>query len=345
MKGYTFSNVNELDYQILVPIWGDIKYLENIEYLSTYSSKVTLCTTGNGSDDFYTSLNTLADKYGFQIFKDKPNNFFEKSNKRTTSGSMRDTTIRNALKTVKTLFVVTLDADSTTTRDMSYLVGELEHRNLDIASIRIIPNNANASLLTRLQAFEYNVAMNFRYLCPWLISGACHVAKTDVLENIMNRHSLFFQGNDVETGLLAKMLGYKVGHIPFVVLTAVPDNFRSWFRQRLAWGGGEFRIYIINFKFIFRHPFFWFYGAIVTICLFPLRLYALFTFSHHLYFVLAVYIGLAFCLHWKKKNIYLFLMPFYTLFLSSIMTPLGILWYFKMAHKDKNYGIIKSSRR
>lgn len=344
-KRYTFSGNKNDNYQILVPIWGHIKYLENVEYLSGYKSHVTLCTTGDESKEFYNSLNAIAIKYGFSVFVDKArSDLIEKqatsNEKRATSGQKRDSIIRNALKTVATYYVVTLDADSITDEDMSLLVGEFEQRYLDIASIRIVPDNGGSSFLTRLQVFEYDTAMNFRFLCPWLISGACHVAKTYVLENIMNRHSLFFQGNDVETGLLAKTIGYKVGHIPFIVRTSVPANVESWTRQRLAWAGGEFRLYIMNLKFIFQHPLFWFYGAVVTIGLFPLRWVALSVLTPSLYIILTLYIGLIFYTHWKNKNWWLLLMPIYTLFISLVMTPLGVVWYFHMARKDKNYGII-----
>jgi cellulose synthase/poly-beta-1,6-N-acetylglucosamine synthase-like glycosyltransferase len=257
---------------------------------------------------------------------------------------MRDTIIRNALKTVSAPYVVTLDADSVTDNHMSVLIGELEHRQLDIASIRIIPSNGEKSLLAKLQVFEYETAMDFRYLCPWLISGACHCAKTYVLKSIMDRHSLFFQGNDVEIGLLAKTMGYRVGHIPFIVRTAVPEDLNSWIRQRLAWAGGEFRLYIINLKFITRHPFFWFYGAVITIGLFPLRWVALSVSTPSLYVILGLYIVLTIYVHWKNRNKYLFLMPFYTLFISVVMAPLGVIWYFYMARKDKNYGIINKKQ-
>jgi cellulose synthase/poly-beta-1,6-N-acetylglucosamine synthase-like glycosyltransferase len=344
---YLFSNKKHEDYQILVPIWGNIIFLENVKYLSKYGSKVMLCTSGNESKEFYMNLDALVQKYDFKLFKDKTNfKVGEKvgSNQRAISGSIRDTIIRNALNTVMKPFVVTLDADSTATIDISYLVGELKQRELDIASIRIVPSNSNVSALTKLQTFEYYVAMNLRFLCPWLISGACQAAKTDVLKNIMNRHSLFFQGNDVEIGLLAQVLGYKVGHIPFIISTSVPDNFKSWFRQRLAWGGGEFRLFLINFKFILKHPLFWIYGAVITICMFPLRWIAFSSLSSNIYIILGLYVGLILYLHWEKRNWWLILMPIYMLFNSLIITPLGIIWYFYMAYKDKNYGIINNKK-
>lgn len=343
-KKYEFSGYKNEDYQILVPIWGNIKYLQNIEYLSPYGSHVVLCTTGQESQEMYDALESLSTKFGLRLFIDKTQLVAGKKRKerkeRTTSGQMRDTLIRNALKTVKASYVVTLDADSTTEKDPALLIGELEYRDLDIASIRIVPENKNESFLAKLQVFEYEVAMNFRYLCPWLISGACHTAKTHVLSDIMDRHSLFFQGNDVETGLIADTLGYKIGHIPFIVKTFVPADLISWMRQRLAWAGGEFRLYVVNIKFMSRHPFFWFYGAVITISLFPLRWLALSVRTPSLYIVLVLYAGLILYTHWKNKNFWLIMMPFYTLFNSLVLVPLGVLWYFHMAYKDKNYGII-----
>lgn len=342
---YQLANRRCEDFQILVPIWGDIKYLENVDYLSKYKSHVTLCTTGDESSAFYADLEAVIAKYGFQSFRDGPDFSFEEkprpnSGERTTSGSMRDTIIRNALHWVTEPYVVMLDADTITAEDIALLVGELECRELDVASIRLEPSNGEASALTRLQVFEYDVAMRFRFLCPWLLSGACHAAKTKALEDIMDKHSLFFQGNDVETGLLAKRFGYQVGFVPFVVLTTVPADPKSWLRQRLAWAGGEFRLFIVNFKFIVRHPLFWIYGALVTICMFPLRWEALASPTSQLYLILGLYVSLIFGLNWKKRNAWLIAMPLYTLFLSLVMTPLGIVWYFRMALRDKNYGII-----
>lgn len=342
LRKYEFSYVNENDYSILVPIYGNIRFLENVEYLKQYGDKVMLCTTGNESESFYKDLQAIATEYSFKVFIDEPNLSYANSNKRMTSGTKRDTIIKHALKHVESFFTVCIDADTTTEKHLSYLVGEVEHKNFDLASIQIVPNNKEASVLTRLQAFEYHTAMNFRFLFPWLLSGACHAGKTNVLINIMNKHSCFFQGNDVETGLLANTLGYKVGHIPFVVLTSVPDNLIDWYRQRIAWSAGEFRLYIMNLGFIIKHPYFWFYGGIVTICLFPLRWLSLFALTVNLYIVLAVYFAMILYLHWKRKNPYILLMPLYTLFQSLVLTPIGILWYFKMSYKDRNYGIIRT---
>jgi hypothetical protein len=344
-KTHQFLASPVASFRILVPIWGNIKYLENVDFLAPYCDKVTLCTTGDESDEFYADITKLQKKFGFEVYIDPPVNTKKGTSTavRSTSGTIRDRIVRNALATIEEEYVVPLDADSTTVENISLLVGELVRQNYDIASIKIVPRNTD-SILAKLQVFEYELAMRLRFLAPWLISGACHPAKTKVLHDIMMRHSLFFQGNDVETGLLAKTLKYNVGHLPFHVLTTVPDKIKPWFRQRLAWAGGEFRLFVVNFKFILRHPFFWIYGTFITIFFFPLRWLALSGINTSLFLLILLYLFLAVFIHWKNLNWYILLLPFYTLFVSVIMVPLGIYWYFYMALKDKNAGIIDATR-
>lgn len=341
---YTFSNNHHDDFTVLVPIYGRVSYIENAEYLAQYGDRVMFCTTGGETPEFNAELLALADKYNFRVF------FAAWSNsggakKRATSGTIRDRLIRDALAQIETKYVVPLDADSVTVEHIGVAVGELEARNGDIASVKLIPTNHDHNWLTRLQKFEYRVAMDMRYIVPWLISGACQVAKTTVLRDVMNRHSLFFQGNDVEIGLISKSLGYKVVHIPFEVHTALPSGLYPWYRQRLAWGGGEFRLFIVNFKFILQHPFFWIYGALLVILALPLRYIAIASLSWSLAIVLGMYLLLIIGMHWKNKNAWLALLPPYILITSLVMVPLGAVWYFWMAFKDKNMGVIKPHRQ
>jgi hypothetical protein len=342
-KSYKFRSTHHHDFTILVPIYGRIEYLENEKYLSQYGNHVMLVTTGNETKSFMRSLRKIAEKHSFQIFiADWPSE--QDLNKRSTSGTIRDRLIRDALKTVKTEYVVPLDADTITQEPISIAVGELIEEKADIASVRLIPSNGDKNWLTKLQKLEYRISMDMRYVIPWLVSGACQIAKTKTLEDIMDRHSLFFQGNDVEIGLLAKHLGHKIVHIPFEVHTALPDKVKPWLRQRLAWSAGEFRLFIVNFKYILKHPFFWIYGAVIVILAFPLRYLAISSHSLSLLIVLGLYVALLFAVHWRYKNTWLLAMPAYTLFVSLIMVPLGILWYIGMAIKDRNIGLISVRR-
>ncbi len=347
-KRYTFGDEINDDFTLIVPIYGNIKYLENVEYLHQYGSKVVLCTTGDEQQEFYDQLQKIADDNGFRIFRDKPADSYGHmgaGQKRATSGTIRDRLIRNVLvNEVRTEYVVPIDADTTTHQPISRLVGELARNGWDIASIRLILSNRNGSVLTKLQYHEYAAAMQLRLIAPWMLSGACHVARTEVLKDIMSRHSLFFQGNDIEIGLIATTSGYKVGHIPFDVSTAVPATFNSWFRQRLAWAGGEFRLFITNLKFALKYPFWWVYGGLLTVLLFPLRWYSLFVPLTALLFIFGSYYALIVALHFRTRDRWIFLMPFYRMFCSLILTPLGIIWYIKTTRKDRNYGVIRPGR-
>lgn len=337
------------DFAVLVPIWGNIKYLQNVDYLAQYASRVVLCTTPFEEPEFESELRMIAEKHGFRIFhpletKDQYSNpRGVKTRRRMVSGTVRDRLIRDAVATVDAPYVVCLDADTVTCSPLGHLVGELVDRRLDLASIRLIPTNTNR-LLGRIQRHEYRIAMRLRWLYPWLLSGACHVAKTDVHRAIMRSHSLFFQGNDVELGLLAEAKGYKTGHIPFDVPTVVPDRLGPWLRQRLAWSGGEFRLYIMNIPLIRHHPFFFAYGAVVVIMMVPLRWLAVGDLSLALAVMLGIYAAALIVLNWADRDWALLVLPFYALFTSLILVPLGIVWYVRMATADRNLGLIRPRR-
>lgn len=335
------------DFTVLVPVWGNIAYLETVDYLAAYGHRVTLCTTGEESDEFMAALHALAASCQFQLFIDatsRTGSHRATTNKqRATSGTIRDRLIRNAVQHVTTRYVIPLDADTSTVRPLAELAGALELSGNDLASIRLVPANA-MGLLTKLQRLEYRLAMQFRLLSPWMVSGACHVAKTTVLRDVMNHHSLFFQGNDVETGLIAVERGYRVGHIPFEVTTTVPASPKAWLRQRLAWSGGEFRLFIVNIRFALHHPLLWTYGAVITILAVPLRWLALTTLAWPLAVIGGLYLVMAVYQHRKGRSGWMLLMPLYTLLSSLVLTPLGLPMYLYMAIKDGNWGLIRPHR-
>lgn len=328
------------DFQILVPIYGQARYLLNLEYLKPHAERVILCTTSGESDDFYRELDAIAFRYKFTVYR-SPYRPPASGNKRKTGGTIRDRVVRDALVDVVWMtYVVCLDADTTTPLPLNLLVGELARRGDDLASIRLVPQVDGRSMV-QLQRHEYRQAMRMRFVVPWLVSGACHVATSKALRHIMRRHSMFFQGNDVETGLLGEQLGYRVSHIPFEVNTDVPDTWKGWWRQRLAWSGGEFRLFIANFRFMLKHPFMWAYGGVVTIAMFSLRWWSVNTATVTIIGVALIYFCAVIWLHWEHRNRWLLLMPFYSLFTSLVVTPIGIIWYFVMAVPEKNFGIIR----
>jgi cellulose synthase/poly-beta-1,6-N-acetylglucosamine synthase-like glycosyltransferase len=337
------ESLHGLSFDVLVPIYGDIRYLTNVDFLHSYGSQVILCTTSGETDGFRKSLQEIATNHSFRVFH---SDYVAPSSGtgRRTGGTVRDRVIRDALESaVEAEYVVCLDADSTSVRPLSELVGELRRRGDDVASIELVPQEDGPALV-QLQRHEYRLAMRLRFVMPWLLSGACHAGTTTAMRAIMAQHSLFFQGNDVETGLLGERLGYRMTHIPFAVNTEVPATLRSWWRQRLAWAGGEFRLYIVNLRFCFWHPFFWTYGSIFLFAFLLLRWEALVHPGLSLLAAAVLYFGMIYGIHWKERDRWLLLMPFYTLVTSLIILPLGMVWYFAMAIPERNFGIIRFRR-
>ena len=58
----------EDDFTILVPIYGDVRYLENADFLRQYGNRVVLCTTSGEAHDFYSQLYAIADVNGLRVF-------------------------------------------------------------------------------------------------------------------------------------------------------------------------------------------------------------------------------------------------------------------------------------
>ncbi len=337
----------EHDFTVLVPIYGKVRYLENAEYLSEYGLRAVLCTTSGESAEFYRDLEAIADYHGLSVYR-SPHVPLTTSTRRRTGGTIRDRVVRDALNELGERrelgrYVVCIDADTTTPRPLGALVAALRHSGADFASVRLVPQT-EGPMLVQLQRFEYAQAMRMRSVLPWLLSGACHVGRSDVFRAVMERHSMFFQGNDVEAGLLADQLGYVATHIPFAVATEVPSSWEAWLRQRAAWAGGEFRLFITNGRYILRHPFLWLYGGGITILMVGLRWWTLESSTLAFAAVIAVYFVYVTWAHWSRKNLWLLLMPFYLLFNSLVMVPVGLLWYFVMAVPERNFGVISHRR-
>jgi cellulose synthase/poly-beta-1,6-N-acetylglucosamine synthase-like glycosyltransferase len=157
----------------------------------------------------------------------------------------------------------------------------------------------------------------------------------------MERHSMFFQGNDVEVGLLGDRMGYRVGHVAYEVATEVPDRLEPWWRQRYAWSGGEWRLAITNVKFAVFHPFFFFYATIVMIAMCPFRWYSLIVSPWVLLLMYALYLVLISILVWRSWTWLCLLYPLYTLVNSLIMVPLGAVSYVQMSVQHHNWGRIR----
>lgn len=332
-------------FAVIVPIYGNIRYLENVEYLSQYGRRVWLTTTTVETEEFDTAIDAIAAEHGFQVFRGvvPGRSLDHSSNRKSTGGVVREIIVRDVLEVIEAPYVVCIDADTDTALPLSVLVGALEEGCFDLASVRLVAKN-QTNLIERLQAHEYRNAMRLRFLMPWLVSGACHVLRTRVHREIMNRHSTFFQGNDVEVGVLGDALSYRVGHIPFDVPTTVPSTFKAWFRQRLAWSGGEARLFVVNLYLVRWHPTLFLYGFL-ALATTPLRWWFLINPSWPVVAAVTTYLVVMGIVNWPHRDRALLVMPLYLLFISLVIVPLGLVTYVRMVWKDHKVGVIHRELR
>ncbi len=357
-KTFAFDTQSQ-DFTILVPIFGNIKYLRNAHYLKTYGSNVVLCTTTRETKEFNKQLEEIAGIHGFKIFRSnvplstkasKPNPwklFFNTLSEgyQVNKELARDEIIRDSFKVVTTKYCIFVDGDTVTEQNISLLTGEMENQGFDIASVRVLVAN-KSNLIEKLQSFEYEMAMEARHLYPWLTSGAGMIAKVEVMKHVMQNHSLFFSGGDIEIGKLGKMLGYKVGHLPFVFLTDVPDTLKKWFRQRMLWFGGGFRHTVVNINcFTWRTPYFFLYTTVFVYLSLPLKWYHLIQSPVILPILLLVYWMWIAVFHLNRLEKYLLLFPLYAFMQAMVVLPFGVYAYSKMAVQSKNIGLIRVRQR
>ena len=339
----TEESPTEHNFAVLVPIFGNIEYLENVEFLRAYGDRVVLCTTDQESEEFYRDIELLTQDYGFRVVRAQLQTGEVASGKRSTTSPIRDVIVREAVRTVTQEYVVCLDADSFPDLGFEYLVGAMKSNGFEVVSTRLVPSNQDR-FLGKLQVIEYFLAMNLRRILPWLVSGGCHAATTVAYRQVMESHSMFFQGNDVEVGLLGERFGFTVGHVEFQVGTAVPDRLRPWFRQRWAWNGGEWRLAIANIKFAPSHPFFYFYATVIMILLFPIRWYSLVQNPWVLVLVYVIYFVLISVLLRRRWTWMCLVYPLYSCWNSLVMIALGGISYVRMSTQHHNWGQITRAR-
>lgn len=341
----------------MVPIFGHIRYLRNVEFLRQYGRRVILCTTTKETKEFNTAIEHLAHEHGFKIFRSdiplaskrhKPNPWRLFTNTLNAAVEQeinkevaRDEIIRDSFVAVDSEYCIFIDGDTVAKESFDKLIGLMKEKDYDVASVRVLASRSK-TVMEKLQSLEYELAMDARKIYPWLTSGAGVVTRAKTIKQIMSHHSLFFSGGDIEIGKLANMLKCRVGHLHFEFYTDVPATFGAWFKQRVAWFGGGFRHAIVNFnKETWKHPMFFFYTTILVYGTTPLRWYEIIKHPYMLLLVILVYWILVFLFHWKKIGWFFLLFPFYALLQVMVLVPIGMFSYLRMAYVARNAGIIK----
>lgn len=341
-KPTDFAITKSSDFAILLPIFNDIKYLKNTDFLKQYGEKVVLCTTSNETEDFYNNLNKLASEHKFRItYSD-----IKGSNKKNPwliynkTLLAHEAVLKESIRHIKESYVIFIDGDTTVEGDLEILCGTIMENNFDIASVKVLPSRRK-TLIEKLQGVEYDIAMQSRLNYPWLTSGAGMIAKRQVMEKIMQNHSLFFNGGDIEIGKISQIMGYKAGHIPMVFLTEVPETITGWIKQRFSWMCGCFRHSIINIDKNLRYPFHFIYFSFIVYFLLPIKVFHMINHWHLLPIIIIIYALITYFANWKVRSKWMFIFPFYALFQITILIWFGLYRYIETVLTTKNIGRIK----
>ncbi|GEM_PF-3356210 len=329
------------DFVVMIPIFNDVKYITNIESLKRYKEKVIFCTTNLETEKFYSDLKKIADENKFQIirceFKEEAKNPWKIYHKTLLA---HDYVLGESIKLLNVKYVIFLDADTACKADLAYLAGNMEQSELDLASVKVIPSKTN-TFAEKMQDIEYKIAMKSRKIYPWLTSGAAMIGKRTSLIKIMEKHSLFFNGGDIEIGKIANLSGLNVGHIPMTFYTDVPSKLYDLFKQRFSWFCGAFRHSIVNAHTNLFNPIYSFYFTVIIFLMLPFKIYELIIHWYIIPFLYLFYLVVMVLTNWEFKNRYMLLFPFYSLFQVIVLPICGIIRYIKTVHRTKNIGMMK----
>jgi cellulose synthase/poly-beta-1,6-N-acetylglucosamine synthase-like glycosyltransferase len=246
-----------------------------------------------------------------------------------------------ALPAVTTKYVFRLDSDTTLGDDAAEAVAAADSVGADLCSIKCAVAN-RTNVVTRLQALEYRMAMLCLHFRPWLTSGACYLARTEALRHIMEQHSKWTPGEDIETGRTALALRMRIRHLDIVVHTDAPDSWRALVRQRRLWWAGAFRHWWINVdRNVIQLPVLTSYYVIAIWVSWYLKWWTMLSPATVISTLPRVYVAYLFVTVVSNLRVlspWMILFPFYSLAQVIVMPPLGVLKYFQVAKRRRRLG-------
>jgi cellulose synthase/poly-beta-1,6-N-acetylglucosamine synthase-like glycosyltransferase len=316
-----------LDFTIVIPLFGHPKYFDGRAGIAHYreSILVALEVTPPHMQAFAEEL----EAEGWQVERIR----MENPNPAVL--------MKAALTAVTTTYVLRLDADTHMGPDLPRMIAAVAASDADICSVKVEAENPH-TIAGRLQALEYRIAMLSRHYRPWLTSGACFIGKTDSLRLILDHHSLWTPGEDIETGRTAHALRLKIRHADFVVTTEVPDTWPALFRQRRLWWAGTFRHWFVNADRNLLHlPIQTSYILLAVFATVHLKWWGLLDWGslpRELPLVLVVYVFVTFITNLQVRSWWMIIYPIYALTQSLVMPLIGAGYFVVLACRRGRLG-------
>jgi cellulose synthase/poly-beta-1,6-N-acetylglucosamine synthase-like glycosyltransferase len=246
---------------------------------------------------------------------------------------------------ITSAYTLKLDADTVIPLGIDRAIEAMRRDGADVCSLKCAVLNPR-SLCEKMQAQEYAMAMLSRHHRPWLLSGACYAARTCLFREVLARHTLWLFAEDFEFGRIARQLHLRIRHLEFTVYTQVPRGWRELWRQRSrGWWLGSFHHNWVNLDHnVLLTPISSFYYLGVVGLGSWLRWWPLGHLGDWRYLLLyfgtlfSAYTVLLFVANWQVRSRWLLLMPYYSFFQSTLMTPVGLISYARHALRIRSLG-------
>lgn len=122
------------DFALLVPIFNDVKYLSNVDFLRKYAKNVVLCTTDQETPEFREALEKIASENGFRIsyasVEGKSKNPWAIYSKTLLA---HDAVLKVTTYRLSEKYVIFIDGDTYVDGDLSLLCGAMDEHEFDLA--------------------------------------------------------------------------------------------------------------------------------------------------------------------------------------------------------------------
>ena len=312
------------DFTIIIPLYGSPKYFERRDRLEHLKGHVVVAI--EVSRPAMRAFAEHLEGEGWRVFRAlvrEPN----------PPKMLRAVLEADAIHTT---YAVRLDADTVIGDDLPNAVAAAQADGADLCSVKVLVHNRTETVCARFQALEYKIAMLTRHYRPWLISGACVVAKTTILREILRQHSMSPIGEDIEMGRVAVAGRMRIRHLDIVTETDAPASWRAWFRQRKNWWAGTFRHAVVNFdRNAVQLPWWGLYNLSILWMTIHLHVWTYGSVLLHpstevIEFVVGlIVLGCAVTLltNWRVRSPLMLVFPLYAIAQSALIMSIGGLWY------------------
>jgi cellulose synthase/poly-beta-1,6-N-acetylglucosamine synthase-like glycosyltransferase len=318
------------DFTIIVPLYGHPRYFDDRSSLRRYQSNILISI--DVSRLIMVVFADVLEREGWRVHRT------------TITKPCAPKLIADALSHVNTTYVLRMDGDTRPVDDVERFVAAMEHARADLCSTKVYVASP-ATEAQRFQALEYRMAMLARHFRPWLTSGACYMARTSALRRILDTHSMWPPGEDMETGRIAHAFKMRIHHLDLRVETQAPQTWRGLFKQRRLWWTGNFRHSIVNLDRNAMHFPIWslYYVGLVWIGLY-FKWHSIIEHLHPLALIkalawlFAVYALITVIANWQVRSWRMLVYPPYALAQAMLMPMVGSVYYWLIVRRAGGFG-------